>query len=183
MTFTLRRRGEREGLGVHFQFRLTPATTDNPWRSVDLGMSRTMRTTNRNGRTNGNDATSERTLAILRHAGLAESTGRGEGDAAPKPARMQVRELKPGAGFTNLEVLVLRRYPRRLVSSPNYHGAVAAGCARDETGIVGLVLWGDQVDQVSTGNVVRIEGGWCRRSHGELVVSTGRHGQLTVLDS
>ena len=145
MTFTLRRRGEREGRGVHFQFRLTPATTDNPWRSVDLGMSRTMRTTNRNGITNGNDATSERTLAILRHAGLAESTGRGEGDAAPKPARMQVRELKPGAGFTNLEVLVLRRYPRRLVSSPNYHGAVAAGCARDETGIVGLVLWGDPV--------------------------------------
>jgi hypothetical protein len=183
VTFTLRRRGEREGRGVHFHFRLTPAATDNPWRSVDLGMSRTMRTTKRNGRTNGNDATSGRTLAILRHAGIAESVGSGEGDAAPKPARMQVRELKPGAGFTSLEVLVLRRYPRRLVSSPNYHGAVAAGCARDETGIVGLVLWGNQVDQVSTGNVVRIEGGWCRRSHGELVVSTGRHGQLTVLDS
>jgi len=166
-----------------FRIGLPPTATDNPWRSVDLGMSRTMRTTNRNGRTNGNDATSERTLAILRHAGLAESVGGAEAYAAPKPARMQVRELKPGAGFTSLEVLVLRRYPRRLVSSSNYHGAVAAGCARDETGIVGLVLWGDQVDQVSTGNVVRIESGWCRRSHGELVVSTGRHGRLTVLDS
>ena len=183
MTFTLSSRGEREGRGVHFQFRLAPTATHNPWRPDGSGMSRTMRTTNRNGRTNGNDATSERTLAILRHAGLAESAGSGEGDAASHPARMQVRQLEPEAGFTSLEVLVLRRYPRRLVSSSNYHGAVAAGCARDETGIVGLVLWGDQVDQVSTGNVVRIEDGWCRRSHGELVVSTGRHGRLTVLDA
>ena len=174
---------KREGCSVHFQFLLTPVATDNPWRSVELAMSRTMRTTNRNGRTNGKDAVGERTMAILRHAGLAESRGWGESDALLNPARMQVRELKPGAGFTSLEMLVLRRYPRRLVSSPNYHGAVAAGCARDETGIVGLVLWGDQVDQVSTGNVVRIEGGWCRGSNGELVVSTGRHGKLTVLDS
>ena len=182
MTFTFTCFTEREGCLVHFQFLHPPAVIDNQRCTVDSGMTRKKRTTNRNERTNGKDATSERTLAILRHAGLTDLESV-ESATPPPPARMQVRELKPGAGFSSLEILVLRRYPRRLVSSPNYHGAVAAGCARDETGIVGLVLWGEQVDQVSTGNVVRIEGGWCRRSHGELVVSTGRHGQLTVLDS
>lgn len=96
---------------------------------------------------------------------------------------MKVKQLQAGQQVGRLEVLVLRRYPRRQVNSPNYRGPVAAACGRDETGVVGIVLWGEQVDKVRTGDVVRISNGWCRRSHGELVVSSGRGGQLSVVQS
>ena len=93
--------------------------------------------------------------------------------------RQRVSELVANQKFERLELVVLRRYPRRLVSSENFTGSLAAACVRDETGIVGIVLW---ADQVKTGDIIRIENGWCRSRNGELVVSTGKTGTLTVLD-
>ncbi len=127
-----------------------------------------------------------RRQSILRSAGFP----RPDIDGSPRPAerrptagahRTTVDDLLPMKPVASLELLILRRYPRRFVSTPRYEGVVAAACGRDETGLVGLVLWGDQVDEVRTGDVVRIRGGWCRRHMGELVVSTGKRGRLEVL--
>lgn len=97
-------------------------------------------------------------------------------------SRQKVSDLSPNNEVNRLELVILRRYPRRLVNSTNFIGSVAAACGRDETGIVGIVLWGDQVNSVNTGDIIRIEGGWCRQRSGELVVSTGKSGRLTVID-
>tara|TARA_Y100000994_G_scaffold132729_1_gene108833 strand:+ start:505 stop:900 length:396 start_codon:yes stop_codon:yes gene_type:complete len=99
-----------------------------------------------------------------------------------KAARQRVSELTPNQKILRLELVVLRRYPRRLVNSKNFTGSLAAACGRDETGIVGIVLWADQVKQVKTGDIIRIENGWCRSRNGEIIVSTGKSGTLTVLD-
>ena len=99
-----------------------------------------------------------------------------------KASRQRVSELKANKQVERLELVVLRRYPRRLVDSSNFTGSLAAACGRDETGIVGIVLWGEQVKQVKTGDIIRIENGWCRSRNGELVVSTGRTGSLLVID-
>tara|TARA_B100000214_G_scaffold323050_1_gene259280 strand:- start:408 stop:803 length:396 start_codon:yes stop_codon:yes gene_type:complete len=99
-----------------------------------------------------------------------------------RSSRQRVSELVANQKFQRLELVVLRRYPRRLVNSDNYTGSLAAACGRDESGIVGIVLWADQVKQVKTGDIIRIENGWCRTRNGEIVVSTGKSGTLTVLD-
>ena len=67
--------------------------------------------------------------------------------------------------------------------SKGWTGSIAAACGRDETGLIGIVLWGDQVDRVRTGDIIAIQGGWCRYSHGQKVVSTGRTGRLTILEA
>ena len=97
-------------------------------------------------------------------------------------ARQKVVDLLPNEVIQRVELVVLRRYPRRLVNSANYTGSLAAACGRDETGIVGIVLWGEQVSKVKTGDVIRIENGWCRSRDGEMIVSTGRNGTLVILD-
>ena len=96
--------------------------------------------------------------------------------------RTRVEDLVANRPVGRLEVLILRRYPRRTITSKGWKGSVAAACGRDETGLIGVVLWGDQVDQVRTRDIISIEGGWCRYSHGQKVVSTGRTGRLTVLE-
>lgn len=96
--------------------------------------------------------------------------------------RQKVEELLPNRRVNNIELVVLRIYPRRLISTKNYTGAVAAACGRDETGIVGLVLWDSQIEQIRVGDIIRIEGGWCRQRDGELVVSTGKSGKIQILD-
>ena len=116
--------------------------------------------------------------SILRHVGNIQAKNR------PKiTSRTRVEELTAGRPIGRIELLVLRRYPRRTVMSKGWTGSIAAACGRDETGLIGLVLWGDQVDRVRTGDVIAIQGGWCRYSQGQKVVSTGRTGRLTILEA
>jgi ssDNA-binding replication factor A large subunit len=98
----------------------------------------------------------------------------------PTPAN-RIENLRPNSPVRQLELVVLRMYPKRLIVSPSFTGHVAAACGRDETGLVGLVLWGDQIESVNLGDVIRLESGWCRSRDGALVVSTGKHGRLTVV--
>ncbi|MEK9651527.1 MAG: hypothetical protein VW102_04950 [Poseidonia sp.] len=100
----------------------------------------------------------------------------------PTPAR-RIANLQPNTPVKGLEMVILRIYPRRLIVSPSYTGYVAAACGRDDTGLVGLVLWGEQIEAVTLGDIVRLESGWCRSRDGALVVSTGKHGRLTVVKS
>ena len=54
--------------------------------------------------------------------------------------KTKVSRLKAGSPVSYIEVLVLRRYPPRVVSNRNWTGRVAAACGRDESGVVGLVF-------------------------------------------
>ncbi len=93
-----------------------------------------------------------------------------------------VKNLQPNRVVNRLELVILRIYPRRIVHTEKYNGALAASCGRDETGLVGLVLWGEQIDRIRIGDVIRIESGWCSLRDGELVVSTGLSGRISVID-
>ena len=116
--------------------------------------------------------------SILRHVGMYQVQNR------PKQTpRTRVENLIANRPIGRIELLVLRRYPRRTVMSKGWTGSIAAACGRDETGLVGIVLWGNQVDRVRTGDIIAIQGGWCRYSHGQKVVSTGRTGRLTILEA
>ena len=96
--------------------------------------------------------------------------------------RQYVSQLKPKRVVNRLDLLILQIYPRRIIYSERYTGPVAAACGRVETGLVGLVLWDKQIDEVRIGDVIRIQNGWCQMRDGELVVSTGMSGKLTIID-
>ena len=116
--------------------------------------------------------------SILRHVGVHQTRTRRN-----TQLRTRIEDLIANRPIGCIELLVLRRYPRRTVMSKGWNGSIAAACGRDETGLIGLVLWGDQVDRVRTGDVIQIRGGWCRYSHGQKVISTGRTGSLTILEA
>ncbi|MEL0100417.1 MAG: hypothetical protein VW862_01785 [Euryarchaeota archaeon] len=97
-------------------------------------------------------------------------------------AKNKVESLQPNSVVKSLDLVVLRIYPRRLISTSNFTGAVAAACGRDETGIVGIVLWAEQIENTQVGDIIRIENGWCRKRDGELIVSTGKSGKIRILD-
>ena len=115
--------------------------------------------------------------SILRHVGMHQTQNRRK--AQP---RIRIEDLIANRPIGRIELLVLRRYPCRTVMSKGWTGSIAAACGRDETGLISLVLWGDQVDRVRTGDIIQIRGGWCRYSHGQKVISTGRRGSLTILE-
>lgn len=96
--------------------------------------------------------------------------------------RLQVKDLKPNRPIHRLDLIILRVYPRRLIYSDSYTGPVAAACGRDETGLVGVLLWDKQIDEVKIGDIIRFESGWCQMRDGELIVSTGINGSMRIID-
>ena len=98
---------------------------------------------------------------------------------ASNQKRVLVKDLRPNRPIRQLDLIILRIYPRRLIYSETYSGPVAAACGRDESGLVGIVLWNEQIDNVRIGDVVS---GWCQMRDGELIVSTGVNGKLRIID-
>ena len=96
--------------------------------------------------------------------------------------QITVSDLEANQRIRNLELVLLRIYPTRTVVSKSYTGPVAAGCARDHTGLVGIVLWNEQIDAFRVGDIIRIQSGWCKMRNGHLVVSTGRTGKIVLVD-
>ena len=45
---------------------------------------------------------------------------------------------------------------------------------------VKVTFWNDDVDKVKKGDKIKIENGWASEFNGEIQVSTGRFGKLTV---
>ena len=101
---------------------------------------------------------------------------------ASNQKRVLVKDLRPNRPIRQLDLIILRISPRRLIYSETYSGPVSAACGRDESGLVGIVLWNEQIDNVRIGDVVRFESGWCQMRDGELIVSTGVNGKLRIID-
>lgn len=53
----------------------------------------------------------------------------------------------------------------------------------DSSGTIKLVLWDEQTQKVSVSDVVQIENGYVKAYQGELQLSTGKWGKLSILES
>jgi replication factor A1 len=93
---------------------------------------------------------------------------------------MNISELQPNANFDSISgEIVSVEDPREFT---NFRGAgkVASAVLKDKSGQVKLTLWNEQIDQIQAGSKVTIENGWVKEYRGELQVSTGKFGKITV---
>jgi len=94
---------------------------------------------------------------------------------------MEIKDLKPNKSVDVLEVEIVEIEEPKEFTSFKGAGRLANAKAKDNTGTVKLTLWNDQVEQVGKGNKVKIENGWVKEYRGELQVSTGKFGKITIL--
>jgi replication factor A1 len=95
--------------------------------------------------------------------------------------KMEIKDLQPNSTFDNLDVeVVSKTEPREFVNFRG-KGSVATAKIKDETGETNLTLWNEQIEQVKVEDRLRIENGWVKEYRGELQISTGRNGKITVL--
>ena len=95
---------------------------------------------------------------------------------------MKISEIKEGDSDVNIEAEVTEKsYAREVRSRYGRVLMVADATLKDETGIITLTLWNDQVRQVNVGDKVKIEKGYAKSFRDVLQLSTGKYGKLTVL--
>ena len=95
---------------------------------------------------------------------------------------MDIKDLKANTSVDLLEAEVIDIEEAREFSTFRGTGRVATSTIKDKSGEVKLTLWNDQIDQVSVGSKVKIENGWVKEYRGELQVSTGKFGTLSVIE-
>jgi len=96
--------------------------------------------------------------------------------------KMQIKDIQPNNAVDILNVEVIDLEEPREFTNFRGTGRVANAKVRDETGEIKLTLWNEQVDQIKVNDRIVIENGWAKEYRGELQVSTGKFGKITIAE-
>ena len=96
---------------------------------------------------------------------------------------MKISELRPGMkGVSLIGKIQEVSVPRDVVTRFGGMSRVADAVLADESGIVKMSLWNEQIDQVKAGDSIQIENGYVTSFRGEKQLNVGRYGKLSVLE-
>jgi replication factor A1 len=95
---------------------------------------------------------------------------------------MAIKDLQVRQGKVELVGTVTEIGEPREFQKFGNTGRVANAKFADETGEITLTLWNEQIDQVKTGAKVKISNGYVSEWQGDKQISTGRFGQMEVLE-
>ena len=108
------------------------------------------------------------------------------GRTTPKRIKIEhprIEDLKSGMNRINLEARVLEvPKPRSVFTRFGTFAMVTNASIADETGIIQLPLWNNQIDTVSVGDTIRVENARVVTFRGEHQLRVGRGGQLSVIE-
>lgn len=95
---------------------------------------------------------------------------------------MDLKDLKAGMrGITVQGKVVEMTEPREVVvRKTGKKIKLAVATLQDQTDKAKLVLWGDQIEEVSEGNKVIVDNGYTKTFRGNLQIHVGRRGNLKV---
>ncbi|PIU21334.1 MAG: hypothetical protein COT15_02845 [Candidatus Diapherotrites archaeon CG08_land_8_20_14_0_20_34_12] len=94
---------------------------------------------------------------------------------------MQVKDLKAKMAVDEITLEIVSKGEVRKFANERSSGKICNCAAKDDTGEISLTLWNDDVDKVEEGSKVKIEKGWVSEYNGNLQVSAGKFGILTIL--
>lgn len=92
---------------------------------------------------------------------------------------MKIKDIQPNAKIEEIDLKLDSVDEPREVRDGALKVANAVGS--DGTDTVSITFWNDDIDKVKTGDTIRIVNGWAREYQGQIQISTGKFGQLTVL--
>lgn len=94
---------------------------------------------------------------------------------------MKISEISAGSKKVNIEASVTSMDEPREINTRFGQTKVANATIEDESGSMKLVLWGDETEKCKEGDKIKIENGYIKEWNGELQLSVGKFGKLTVL--
>ena len=108
------------------------------------------------------------------------------GRTTPKRIKIEhprIEDLKSGMNRINLKARVIEiPKPRSVITRFGGFATVTNVSVKDETGIIQLPLWNKQIDEVSVGDLIRVENARVVTFRGERQLRVGRGGQLSVIE-
>ena len=95
---------------------------------------------------------------------------------------MAIKDLQARQGQVDLIAEVIEKGDIREFEKFGKKGRVCNAKIKDATGEMTLTLWNEQIDNVKVGNKIHIINGWVSEWQGEKQLSTGKFGQLEIIE-
>ncbi len=95
---------------------------------------------------------------------------------------MNVKDLQARQGKVDITLKVEDKEEPRSFAKFGKEGRVCNCTTSDETGRIKVTLWNEQVDMINPGDTIKITNGYVSEWQGELQLSTGKFGQLDVVE-
>lgn len=96
---------------------------------------------------------------------------------------MPIKDLQARQGNVEVEAEIVDKGEIREFQKFGKTGRVCNAKIKDSSGEISLTLWNEQIDQVNIGDKIKITNGYVGEWQGEMQLSTGKFGQLEVLES
>jgi len=96
--------------------------------------------------------------------------------------KTEIANLNPSSRRVDVTVKILSKNPVREVVSRN-DGAthrVTEALAGDQTGVILLTLWDEDIEKTEEGNVYEVKNGYVNLFRGSMRLNIGRYGQLEL---
>ncbi len=94
---------------------------------------------------------------------------------------MTIAELNSNSRKINITATVTEKEEPREVTTRYGKTRVSEATIEDDSGNIKLVLWGDEIDGIKIGDKVKIENGFIKEWNGEMQLSAGKYGKISVL--
>ncbi|MCL4381184.1 MAG: DNA-binding protein [Candidatus Marsarchaeota archaeon] len=96
---------------------------------------------------------------------------------------MKINELKAGTNNVNIQAKVVQKdEPRDVTSKFGKRLRVTNISLEDETGVISMSLWGDDINEVNVGDMIEVSNGYVNEFRGTPQLSTGKFGKITVIE-
>ena len=93
-----------------------------------------------------------------------------------------IKDLEARQGNVDIVVEVTEISEAKEFEKFGKQGKVANAIVKDESGEIKLTLWNDDIDKVKVGDKVHIINGYVGEWQGEKQLSTGKFGQLELVE-
>ena len=94
---------------------------------------------------------------------------------------MKISEIDASSRKVDIEAVVTEKEEPRDITTRRGATKICNAKIEDESGSIKLVLWGEETDKIKQGDKIKIENGYVKEWNGELQLSVGMYGKLTVL--
>ncbi len=95
---------------------------------------------------------------------------------------MLINELQPGPANGEITAVVSEKGSIREFDKFGKKGRVCNAVLEDESGSITLTLWNEEIESLNAGDKIKLSNGWVSEFRGEKQISTGKFGQLEVLE-
>ncbi len=94
---------------------------------------------------------------------------------------MEIKEIQANQGKIDVVAKVIEKEEPRTFEKFGKQGSVCNAKIKDDSGEIKLTLWNEDVEKVGLGDKIHIKNGWCSEYKGERQLSSGKFGEIEVI--